>query len=1169
MDSLDAFDAFDLEVTAGVDEFETTTSSAVSASERDTSNDDSCARPRKKPKLDSSSSDVIVKVDEKNYDTNSLSTDATSDASQPKRNPLPEVIVLDDGLQERADGKACKHDVALAPGMTSEEFHELRTAAAKLHKDRAPAKSYPFTLDPFQDAAVQALEGGDSVLVSAHTSAGKTVVAEYACAMALRDGQRVIYTSPIKALSNQKYRDLKEEFQDVGILTGDTTINPSASCLVMTTEILRSMIYRGSEVVREVAFVIFDEVHYMRDAERGVVWEESIVLLPHRVRFVFLSATIPNASEFAQWVAKVHTQPCHVVYTNYRPTPLQHYMFPAGAEGVFLIVDEKGKFKDGNFAKAMNVLAPSVSKEEMAMGLHGGQRKGGKKGKRGNKRGSDAADLVKIVEMIMSRNYSPVIVFSFSKRQCEAYAKGIIGKGLDFNTAEEKQSISEVFNAAIDNLAEEDRGLPQIQAILPLLKKGVGIHHGGLIPLVKEIVEILFQERLLKCLFTTETFAMGINMPSKTVVFTAARKFDGTEFRWVRPGEYIQMSGRAGRRGIDDRGIVIQMMDEKMEETAAKEMMRGQADPLVSSFHLGYNMLINMMRREDVDIGFLVKNSLKQHQAEVSRPALESRLEELQLKCDSVNIGCSSDLLDSVAQYWRLEQQQLQKTSEVDAWMQRPKYSLPFLQSGRLVYVQEPMFSTTEDSGEIDNETNGEWGWGVIVNFRKRLTGANAQKKSGAEGSAISQAFSSSSKSEDTAASDYTVDVLLPCKVRIGTDKNSATGLSNYMPCSIDPKAGGTMEVLPVSLEHIRKFSALRIFVPKDLKSKGSRNTARSTLYEVVHRRFAKNMPLLDPVKDMQIVHEDFTALNLRLKNIQQQLEQSSIHSNSEREGWILNYSQKMSFSKQVTNLRKEIRATEGLREMRDKIKKMKRVLRRLGFTDKNNVVQVKGQVACEVNSGAQEILVVELMFNNVFSDLSVPQISALLSCLVYTDGGDKFEGKLPKELDGPFRQLRDIARNVGEVMQEAGVLEGIEKDAVDEFVDKFRPDLMEVVYEWTRGKKFLEVCKINEKLFEGTIIRSMRRLEEFMKQMCLAAKVIGDSSLEDKFRQAIAAIKRVSESFLAPALDAERLPTCLYFCAAILAYLTFILVLLCVFPLDLAGYYLCSIPLLMILCDK
>ncbi|UKZ81867.1 ATP-dependent RNA helicase mtr4 [Trichoderma virens FT-333] len=209
-----------------------------------------------------------------------------------------------------------QHQVALPPDLNYEYI------PLSEHKSpEEPARTYPFKLDPFQSLSVASIEREESVLVSAHTSAGKTVVAEYAVAQCLKRNQRVIYTSPIKALSNQKYRDFEAIFGDVGLMTGDVTINPTASCLVMTTEILRSMLYRGSEIMREVAWVVFDEVHYMRDKTRGVVWEETIIMLPDKVRYVFLSATIPNAFQFAEWIAKIHHQACHVVYTDFRPTP--------------------------------------------------------------------------------------------------------------------------------------------------------------------------------------------------------------------------------------------------------------------------------------------------------------------------------------------------------------------------------------------------------------------------------------------------------------------------------------------------------------------------------------------------------------------------------------------------------------------------------------------------------------------------------------------------------------------------------------------------------------------------------------------------------------------------------------------------------------------------------
>lgn len=206
--------------------------------------------------------------------------------------------------------------------------------------------------------------------------------------------------------------------------------------------------------------------------------------------------------------------------------------------------------------------------------------------------------MKKLITLIVSKGLDPCIVFSFSKRECESYSMSL--KNCDFNNEDERDSITKIFSNAIDTLAEEDKQLPQITMMLPLLKRGIGIHHGGLLPIVKEVIELLFQEGLLKVLFTTETFSMGINMPAKTVVFTSLEKFDGDDFRWISGGEYIQMSGRAGRRGLDDKGITILMASKKLEPDVAKQILKGKSDSLYSSFHLGYNMLLNMMRIEDL-----------------------------------------------------------------------------------------------------------------------------------------------------------------------------------------------------------------------------------------------------------------------------------------------------------------------------------------------------------------------------------------------------------------------------------------------------------------------------------------------------------------------------------------------------------------------------------------
>lgn len=355
---------------------------------------------------------------------------------------------------------------------------------------------------------------------------------------------------------------------------------------------------------------------------RGVVWEETIILLPDKVRYVFLSATIPNAMQFAEWIVKMHNQPCHVVYTDFRPTPLQHYFFPAGADGIHLVVDEKGVFREENFQKAMSSIAEKKG-DDPANAL--ANRKGKGKDRKLNKGGTKGpSDIYKIVKMIMMKNYNPVIVFSFSKRECESNALQM--SSLAFNDDSEKEMVSKVFNSAIEMLSEEDRNLPQIQHLLPLLRRGIGVHHSGLLPILKETIEILFQEGLIKVLFATETFSIGLNMPAKTVVFTSVRKFDGINLRWVTPSEFIQMSGRAGRRGLDERGIVIMMVGEEMDPAVAKEIVRGEQDRLNSAFYLGYNMILNLMRVEGISPEFMLERCFFQFQNTASVAGLEKGL---------------------------------------------------------------------------------------------------------------------------------------------------------------------------------------------------------------------------------------------------------------------------------------------------------------------------------------------------------------------------------------------------------------------------------------------------------------------------------------------------------------------------------------------------------------
>ncbi|CAH1957673.1 unnamed protein product [Acanthoscelides obtectus] len=667
---------------------------------------------------------------------------------------------------------SCTHEVACPPGHNYVPMQQSKGE---------PAKTYPFTLDPFQKESILCVDNNQSVLVSAHTSAGKTVIAEYAIAVSLKHKQRVIYTTPIKALSNQKYREFLDEFKDVGLVTGDVTINPSASCLIMTTEILRNMLYRGSEIMREVGWVIFDEIHYMRDKERGVVWEETLILLPHNVKFVFLSATIPNARQFAEWVAHLHHQPCHVVYTDYRPTPLQHFVYPVGGSGIHMVVDETGTFKDDSFNAAMAVLQNS-----------GDAAKGDQRGRKGGIADKDPSqtDIFKVIKMIMERNFAPVIVFSFSKKECELYAMQMTK--LDFNTTAEKQLVDEVFNNAMDVLSDEDRHLPQVENLLPLLRRGIGIHHGGLLPILKETIEILFGEGLIKALFATETFAMGLNMPARTVLFTGVKKFDGSEMRWITSGEYIQMSGRAGRRGLDDKGIVILMVDEKVPPAAGRNIVKGLPDPINSAFHLTYNMVLNLLRVEEINPEYMLERSFYQFQNQTAIPGYyEDYMQKLE---EYNNMEVKNE--QEIATYYDIRQELDSLAVKFRTYITKPEYLIPFLQPGRLIKIK-----TSE----------AEYDWGSVVNFKKVHEVVPGKKNK---------------QGKPKMQTKVKVDLLLHV---ISSENEDGDAIPK--PCTDDLK--GEVEIVNVDTSFITHVSSVRVFCPTDLRSKDSRKGMYKAVKEV------------------------------------------------------------------------------------------------------------------------------------------------------------------------------------------------------------------------------------------------------------------------------------------------------------------------------------------------
>ena len=964
-----------------------------------------------------------------------------------------------------------------------------------------PAKKYDFQLDDFQKAAVASIENNTSVLVAAHTSAGKTAVAEYVIAKCLANNQRVIYTSPIKALSNQKYRDLKTEFKSVGLVTGDITIDENQSCLVMTTEILRNMLFRSNEVAKETAWIIFDEVHYLKDRERGVIWEETIILAPKNVRYCLLSATTPNASELAQWILKVKGLDCiNVVYTDFRPTPLEYFAYKSGEKRIYLLKDRKGQFLSHNFEK-----------------ISSGDDNIGKKKKNTNK----GAEVINIVKMIKQKDWVPAIVFAFSKKEVEQLAKSISQKMQMLNSSETATLVG-LYNSTIGTLSQEDQKMPQVVSLLNIIKSGVGLHHGGMLPILKELVEILFQMGLLKVLVSTETFSMGVNMPAKCVVFSSVQKFDGEEFRVLSGSEFVQMSGRAGRRGKDKKGVVITMVDEStnMKQYGIMLNTESKHDPLISQFDVSYNMLLNSFLLEGFEPEHMIEKSFKQFQHDIKKDNNENFLKNWQDKVRLLRVELfdkNPDKFNIILKCIDADKKVSIVEKKLNEILIRIDVILPFINIGRLVFIEG-------------------LAWVTVLNFNK--TGAK-----------------------------ITLDVVSP----INFSKNKRLrkkikctcfrcSLKYNYPVSREPK------VLSVDIQYLRKISQIVVTVPQNLETRENLLVVTDIVSKVL-TDCNHEIPVMELIEHIKMpngkVEKEVQDLKGQLSGIKQHRDGLYKEYEEMFERWIDGSDQKQGlfifdnlpgleqvvyenlstneifyskealnelfvpkidhnvvskhnirdkiteeldsiklFVKFSRNVKKLLTDDESLKStliLQQKIDSMRIVLKRLGFINTDGVPTVKGRVASLI-FGADELLLTELIFMNQLTNLTPKQIDVILSLFVNEERKNnknppKFKDEKVSEV---FETLKKTLSYLCQVYNDAG----IEEVKEEEQIEKLNPSLFDVIAKWYDGAGFIEICKISD-MYEGSIIRGIKRLHEMLKQLSECAKSIGNKELMEKFDEA------------------------------------------------------------------
>ncbi|MGW1077935.1 DEAD/DEAH box helicase [Streptomyces sp. NPDC002537] len=482
----------------------------------------------------------------------------------------------------------------------AERYALSQVRAAEQATALAPFREmYEFELDPFQIEACKALEAGKGVLVAAPTGSGKTIVGEFAVHLALTQGRKCFYTTPIKALSNQKYSDLVKRYgaDRVGLLTGDNSVNPDAPVLVMTTEVLRNMLYAGSQALNGLGYVVMDEVHYLSDRFRGAVWEEVIIHLQDSVTLVSLSATVSNAEEFGDWLDTVRGD-TEVIVSEHRPVPLWQHVL-AGRRMYDLFEEKDGP---QGTRREVNPDLVRLARMENSRPFGGRDRRRGK-----NLREADrererrqrsriwTPSRVEVIERLDAEGLLPAITFIFSRAGCEAAVQQCMYAGLRLNDAEARGRVREIVEERTASIPDEDLHVLGYFEWLEGLERGIAAHHAGMLPTFKEVVEELFVKGLVKAVFATETLALGINMPARSVVLEKLVKWNGEQHADITPGEYTQLTGRAGRRGIDVEGHAVVLWQRAMDPAALAGLAGTRTYPLRSSFKPSYNMAVNLV----------------------------------------------------------------------------------------------------------------------------------------------------------------------------------------------------------------------------------------------------------------------------------------------------------------------------------------------------------------------------------------------------------------------------------------------------------------------------------------------------------------------------------------------------------------------------------------------
>jgi ATP-dependent RNA helicase HelY len=931
---------------------------------------------------------------------------------------------------------------ALSPAERYAKFRE-HEAAPEFTSFR---ELYDFDFDPFQVAACAALTNGDGVLVAAPTGSGKTVVGEYAVHLALSQGKKCFYTTPIKALSNQKYNDLVRRYdtETVGLLTGDNAVNGDAPVVVMTTEVLRNMLYAGSRTLKDLGYVVLDEVHYLADRSRGAVWEEVIIHLPESVRVVALSATVSNAEEFGEWLAQVRGG-TEVIVDEHRPVPLWQHML-AGRRLYDLFTDDDQHEVNPDLVR----LAHRESLRQPSRRPHPGD---------GRPRRTPPPYRPEIIDRLDAEGLLPAITFIFSRAGCDAAVQQCLAAGLRLTTPDEARIIEDTAARRTADLPDEDLLVLGYHDWVLALRRGIAAHHAGLLPVFKEVVEELFTAGLVRAVFATETLALGINMPARTVVLEKLDKWNGEAHAALTPGEYTQLTGRAGRRGIDVEGHAVVLWQPGLDPSAVAGLAGTRTYPLNSSFHPSYNMAVNLTAQVGrTRAAALLESSFAQFQADRGVVGLARRLRRLKDQAADLakQVSCDrGDFMEYAAMRRRL--------TDAERGVSRSRASAQRAEARRVL--------ATLRRGDIIHVPSGRRP-GLAVVLNPPPAGAEFSPNR-ADGPLV---LTMHGQLKQLSAADFPVPADPVDRLRI-------------------PQAFSER-----SPKHRRDLvSAMR----SKVAAHGADGPSR--------RRLPPGSAADYPERGRGSAGPDDDALAGPgdLAELRRRLRHHPCHQCPDREQHARYAERYFRQQKEVDDLERQVAGRQHV--IARTFDRVCTVLDELGYLDGDQVTSA-GQRLTRLYAEL-DLVAAECLRRGLWDGLNPAELAACVSVL-------SFESRRQVEEAGPARMPHGPVRDVLTAMARAwGELDHLEQRHGLSFLRQPDPSFVWAAYRWARGAKLEDVLDSVPGLTPGDFVRSMKQLIDLLDQITVASRADTrdqgdelapkDRDVAATARSAIAALRR------------------------------------------------------------